>query len=605
MKQSLKIGNMVDDGTGDYLRAGGLKLNSNFDELYYQLGDGKNPHAAGAWKTHSAATSTKLTAEFGKSYTVDTTTGRVTVNLPKGTSAEYNFVIRLRDVFSTWQRNPVTIVPAVGDTIKGSPNPVEIKRNFSDLELVYCSPGRWEYINNKSIDRIDNNDVATVASQEYIATEGQTDFMNIFPAHGYNPVNLKVYHRGNALFYGKDGIFDATNAEVGSPGSAAGQLVAYDGKNIRLRNPCRAGDTIIIVSYMDGLGQWRSSYNRRQVRILDASRTQATTVNGSILVLDDIQNTLEFTVEQLGVDVAQPVNPNACELSINSILQHQAGTAGLPEFRCEGADADNQDDCFDLNGSWVYSATDFRFELDEDGIKIESVRFDKPLEHGDVITLVWYNNNIGTTLSLEEILAQTDSRYMSATDVVNITGQVRITDMDKPFWPNVEAVDPSEFVPSTIAAMFDLFYPVGTIYENTVNPNNPSTYMGFGFWKRMEDRVLVGWSSVAGSKFNLNNNDKNSAGVPSATAGGTGGNVNIFLDKNKIPKLVTDDKVLIADPNGPIIVGGCQFDPNSQGPAYTKYREGQATINKIFDPTPQAIDSMNPYQTVYRWMRIS
>lgn len=51
MKQDIKIGQAVDDGSGDYLRKGGQKINDNFDELYYELGDGDVPFAAGAWKT--------------------------------------------------------------------------------------------------------------------------------------------------------------------------------------------------------------------------------------------------------------------------------------------------------------------------------------------------------------------------------------------------------------------------------------------------------------------------------------------------------------------------------------------------------------------------
>ena len=34
MKELLNIGNAVDDGTGDYLRKGGDKINNNFDEFY-------------------------------------------------------------------------------------------------------------------------------------------------------------------------------------------------------------------------------------------------------------------------------------------------------------------------------------------------------------------------------------------------------------------------------------------------------------------------------------------------------------------------------------------------------------------------------------------
>jgi hypothetical protein len=605
MKQKLNVGSVVDDGTGDYLRAGGLKLNNNFDELYYQLGDGMYPHAAGAWKTYSTSEGAILEADFGKSYTLNTEDGRITVNLPKGAVANYNYVIRLRDVFGTWQRNPVRIVPASGDTIKGSPNAVEINRNFADLELVYCAPGRWEYIQNKSIDRIDNNDIATVVTQEYIASQGQRDFMNVFETHDYNPVNLKVYHRGNLLFYGANNVFDPNNAEVGSPVAGDPEAIQeYDGKNIRLKNACNEGDTVIVVSYMDGLGQWRSSYNRRQVRVLDQKYTDKTTINGSIVVAD-LENKNMYSMLELGVTPDQPVNPNTVELSINSVLQYQAGTAGLPTFRCEGAEADNSNDCFNANGNWVESATDFLFELNDDDTRVEAVRFDKPLEHGDIITLIWYNNNIGTTLSLDDILLETDSRYISSTNYVNITGGVRITDYNEPFWPNVEATAPTEYQPNTIAAIFDLIHPVGTIYENTVNPNNPATYMGFGQWKRLESTVLVGWSSDPGSRFNLNNNHLDPTGQMQSTAGGTGGNANIILKAGQIPMLRTDDKVLVADDNGPIVIGGCQFDPDSQGPAYTKYREEQATINKENIIDAASVDIMNPYITVYRWMRVS
>ena len=47
MKQNIIIGNAVDDGTGDYIRRVGEKINNNFLELYTELGDGSVPHAAG------------------------------------------------------------------------------------------------------------------------------------------------------------------------------------------------------------------------------------------------------------------------------------------------------------------------------------------------------------------------------------------------------------------------------------------------------------------------------------------------------------------------------------------------------------------------------
>ena len=39
-KQTINRGTAANDGTGDNLRAGALKINSNFTELYTALGDG-------------------------------------------------------------------------------------------------------------------------------------------------------------------------------------------------------------------------------------------------------------------------------------------------------------------------------------------------------------------------------------------------------------------------------------------------------------------------------------------------------------------------------------------------------------------------------------
>ena len=141
MKQLINIGNVVDDGTGDYLRKGGEKINSNFSEIYTKLGDGSIPHASGAWKTH---TKTVLKPAFGDAWAINTTNNAVSVELPKGKTTDYNKTIKLRDVWRSWASHNVTLKPAQGDTIKGSPNNRELYKDFMDVELVYCAPGRWE-----------------------------------------------------------------------------------------------------------------------------------------------------------------------------------------------------------------------------------------------------------------------------------------------------------------------------------------------------------------------------------------------------------------------------------------------------------------------------
>ncbi len=601
MKQELKIGAVVDDGSGDYLRQGGQKINNNFNDLYYQLGDGNNPHAAGAWKTFKTFDQSTLKALIGHSYALDTTAGRMTVELPKGRVQDYNTVVRFRDVFNTWQKNPVTIIPAAGDTLKGDPNPKEFNIPLSDLELVYCPPGRWEYVENKQIDRISNSDMASVIRKEYLVeVQDQVDFLDIFDGNEYNIANTEVYHRGNILYYGPN---FSENSDYGSPGTG-NEIVPLNGRDIRLRQKCNIGDTVIIVSYVDGLSQWRSSYNKRQIILKDSSRTTEKSIPGTSFV-GDLKNTKEFTVQMFGISAHEKINPNSLEVKFNGITQVQAGTTGQPDVFCHGADADTPESCALLGGTWGTGLTDYFVVIDENNV-ITGIETDRVMEHGDIITLTWFNNNIGTTIDLEDIIQETDSKYISQGSPISLTGQVVITDFDKPRIPNTEAVPPSEVIVNSPFAIFDLIYPIGTIYENAINPNNPATYMGFGRWTLWgQGQVTVGWNSdVNDPRFAMNNNDLDITGNPSHTAGGTTGSTSVQLNNNNLPPTQTDSKVLISDDNGPIIVGGCQFDPDDTGPVYTKYREDYAKTNETHQ-SPISIDVVQPSITVYRWLRIA
>ncbi|AFO10679.1 baseplate wedge protein [Escherichia phage ECML-134] len=601
MKQNINIGNVVDDGTGDYLRKGGIKINENFDELYYELGDGDVPYSAGAWKTYNASSGQTLTAEWGKSYAINTSSGRVTLQLPKGTVNDYNKVIRARDVFATWNINPVTLVAASGDTIKGSSSSVEINIQFSDLELVYCAPGRWEYVKNKQIDKIISSDISNVARKEFLVeVQGQTDFLDVFNGTSYNANNIRVKHRGNELYYGD--VF-SENSDFGSPGENEGELVPLDGFNIRLRQPCNIGDTVQIETFMDGVSQWRSSYTRRQIKVLDSKLTSKTSLEGSIYVTD-LSTMKSIPFSAFGLIPGEPINPNSLEVRFNGILQQQAGTAGYPLFLCEGANSDTQEGCISLGGEWKESNTDYSIEY-EDGKPI-SLLFDRKFESGDIIVITWFNNDLGTLLEKDDIIELTDDRYVSKGSSTEVTGDVALTDFDKIGWPNVEKVDSYTRTYNSISSIFDSIYPVGSIYENAINPNNPVTYMGFGSWKLFgKGQVLVGWNDdVTDPNFALNNNDLDSSGNPSHTAGGTVGTTSVTLENANLPATKTDERVLIEDENGSVIIGGCQYDPDETGPIYTKYREDYATTNSSHTP-PANISNIQPSITVYRWIRIA
>lgn len=603
MKELINIGNSVDDGTGDYMRVGGDKINNNFNELYTELGDGTNPFPAGSWEEIDSVTNQILDAKFGKSYSINTTAGQVQVNLPKGSIKDYNKPVKIRDVYSTWSTNPVTLVPATGDTIKGASSSTEISTNLSDLELVYCAPGRWEYVANKQLNRISTGDVSTISRREFIATEGQQDFLDVFNGNEYNAANIQIYRRGNMLFYGTDFSVDS---DFGSPGIGT-DIVQLDGRNIRLREPCEAGDAVIIITFLDGIAQWRSTYNRLDLVLLEKTETNEQTIPGVCLV-EDLSTIDTITLEQFGYKLTSNsglVNQNTFEVYLNGIFLNENGTTGIPLFECDGAYANNQEDCELQFGTWKANYDDYTVILDEDETVI-AIQFSRPFTHNDTISIKWFNNNIGTTLELEDILIETDKNYVQRGQPLNLTGTVRITDYDNPSWPNVEENGPTTVDTGNISGIFDVIYPVGTVYENFVNPNNPSTYMYFGSWILAGTRqMLVGWTNdQTDTLFGLNNNDIDVNGNPSATAGGTGGHRELTLTNDQIPASTSTEETLIVDDNGTIIVGGCQFDPDEQGPAYDKYREAKVNINPTHTP-PKNLDILSPYITVYRWMRIA
>ncbi|ADG60067.1 baseplate wedge subunit [Acinetobacter phage Acj9] len=602
MKEILNIGEVVDDGTGDYLRAGGEKIKNNFDDTYNELGDGNRLFPAGAWDTIESSKGNVLDAAFGKSYAIDTTGGNIHVKLPKGSVADYNKPVKIRDTFGTWQANGVTVSPAIGDTLKGSGDSQLFATNLQDLEFVYCAPGRWEFNPNKLLNRTSSESATSVYKKEFLCTEGQTDFIDVFGTADFNLINTQVYHRGNMLYYGTD---FSDNSDFGSPGTGS-DIVKLDGRSIRLRDPAKLGDSVVITTYVDGVSQWRSTYNRLDCMILDDKLTDEQSLDGTRLVAD-LATLDSITVEQLGYTQSSNsglINPNTFEVYRNGVILNESGNAGLPLYKCEGADAKTNTDCQALGGTWTLSNIDYSYTVSEDTGSIESIQFGTPFEHGDVVTIKWFNNDIGTTLEIDEIIDETDNHYIQRGPTYQFNGRVRLTDFENPAWPNVEPAPETQVRVSTPADIFDIVYPVGTIYENGINPNNPATYM-LGTWMLWGTRrVLVGWTDdINDTQFGLNNNDIDSNGNPTHTAGGTGGARTATITNDHLPATQTDEKVLIADNNGSVIVGGCQFDPDDQGPAYNKYREDYAKTNSQHVP-PKALSTLDPYVTVYRWMRI-
>ena len=718
-KEDINVGNVVDDGTGDYLRRGGLKINNNFNEIYNNLGDGNIPYAAGAWKNYEGTA--VLLLGFGQAYTINTTAHEVSVTLPEGTFADYGKVIKLRDVFGTWANNAVLVYPSGTDTIKNEIGVTRLTKNNLDAEMVYCSPGNWEYASNKLVSGISSLG-STVVKREYIATANQTDFLDIFES-GYNAESLEVYQRGNLLYYGGqisdnsdygsvpdveptpvtcqftaqydptdptnerfgyrldgtiigtltpnlvetivirelisndvsklttidfanntrpnnnnvitltvDGYkayltWDASNslytcvdaalstrliAAITAPTTiilSMGILNTLDGKSIRLERPATLGDTIVVVSYLDGLATYRSSYTRETIRVYDEKLTpvEIETIAGSRWV-GDLSTKYKFNLSDFGLLESETFNPESLEVIINGTQLTRAGDADIPAFACEGFDAIDETVCVANGGVWSESGDDFSPVLDANN-RWRDIIFNTELNHEDIICIKWYNNEIGTMLEWDTpngIEDRGDERWLISDSTYTRKNNLMYTDITKPSATTARiTTDIEDQVRlSTVEMLLQSIYPIGSMYLNANNPNNPADYMGFGTWIRAsQGRVLVGWNedNASDPNFGLNYNDLDTNGNPRHSAGNTSGSIGETLIVDNIPALISSEKALIPDVNGDKIIGGCQFDPDDEGPAFSKYREDNIHIRPGATPLP--FNVIQPFITVNIWIR--
>ncbi|MGL4522759.1 MAG: phage baseplate protein [Bacilli bacterium] len=601
MKQTIGIGNIVDDGTGDYLRLGGEKINNNFNDLYAELGDGQVPYPAGAWKNHTAAA---LSPKFGQSFNLNTTTNQIRVTLPEGRPADYGRVIKLRDVWGTWSANPVIIEPSGTNTIKGGSTSSRLYRDLQDVELVFVSPGNWEYLNNKLVSRLSNSDGATVAKKEFIATQDQTDFIDVFGEAPYNTNNIEVYRRGNMLYYGDD--FSA-ESDFGSVGTADA-VVALDGRTIRLRAPCNAGDTITIVTYLDDLAVFKTSYVAKTIQVFDANYegTLETDENKDQIFIGDLSKKKVWNLSDFGLtDTDGQMNPFSTEVQINGRNLVKAGTALLPAFICEkdtGADFSivSESSCVADGGKWEESGIDFSVIKDQFD-KFTQVKIQEPLKSGDMLTVKWYNNDIGSVMEWEEIKANADNFYLNNEYRFVRKNRIRYNDYADPNPCNVETIAEVEtnIKFSDITSLLMSVYPVGSVYMNAHNKNNPAEYMGFGIWvPYAKGQSIVGWDDGSTAHFTNYTGDCGTVKSP----GGSGGHVEHEIQQNEVPQVSSDDEVLIKDPNGDVLIGQCLLDPDDQGPGYRSYREDKLSSN--VNKGGVNISLLQPFVTVAAWLRV-
>ena len=126
---------------------------------------------------------------------------------------------------------------------------------------------------------------------------------------------------------------------------------------------------------------------------------------------------------------------------------------------------------------------------------------------------------------------------------------------------------------TTLAALGNLFYPVGSLYMNQAVSTNPATLLGFGTWVAITDRVIIG----VGSTF-----------TPVAT---TGGSQTVTIAQANLPSYNLSATVYNANGSG---LTGIQGTTNGAT---------ASTANVPSGGSGTALNVMNPYYAAYIWYR--
>lgn len=676
MKQTITLGSVVDDGTGDYLRSGGIKINNNFNDIYSELGDGTRVHSAGAWKVHSFANDgANLAVKFGESYVVDTTTGIVNITLPNALITDVGKVIRIRDARGSWGLNSVFI--SANKNIKDRTT-VEFSNQYSDLEFIYTGT-IWQYAPQRRVNAFTFGDSPTVLRKAVLASSGQRDFDFYTELNSeYNTAAFEVYRRGNLMYYG-DGVnefsdygsipphasvyygdgkafaipddwepstlydtntivkvatgdvddYDAgtwaydyyrSTARHTSSGTFADDLSTYwrqlnvgdiyppDGRTIRLTLKAVENDPIALVTYLTDISSFRSSVQTKTVKILDNTNLSEGAINGQSIKLDTTENQT-ITIQDMGMYEKLQFNPDTLIVELNGNRLTKAGDAGTSY-------GDNP------------AVDDFDVQYEQDDTdQWNTLIFGIKFKDGDILTVTWFDNVIGSLLEWDEgdqpIVDRGDARWLQSTGEMTTKNSISFTDNQ----PNAASVQTDSEIQTqrveTVSDLLNYIYPIGSMYFNSHNPSNPAEYMGFGTWVRYaQGRVPVGWYPETGgqydSLFSLNNQFLNAQGSPRAVSGGIGGFKSVTLTSSNIPELTsgvdnedsrddsnsTEQYALVArSSSGTINLNGCQPDPDSNSISLSMYKEEPIKVNNGVNPT--GVNIVQPFVTVHIWVRVA
>lgn len=592
-KQTINLGAVVDDFTGDYLRQGGEKINDNFDEIYSELGDEVVLHPAGAWKIHDfTGDGATLNINLGQQYHIKTSGGAVTVTLPAVTAADVGRVIKISDVYGTWSSNEVLVQKTGASvSINGSATPVSFTTNYTIVQFVLTDTGAgydWKYLAGLTHDDLLAADTsAGIATSHYIMGQDDIAGVIIVPG-GYNPDAVEVYLNGVMLYYdaaglGNTGISDYGSADISS------SFIALNGQNIKIRSGKYKNDDIVTVkSYSNSLVAQTPSYKRYSITAYDALAAIGlgyTNDNPGQYIIRanfDTEENNTFVLTDFGA-------PEGLEFLYNGTQVFVGGLLLTPTDIADLTAGDNYSLITDSNGQ-------LNTLVINPGI----------LATNQIITVVLFTNELGILLPWEgqdSVKSRGDETWLNTEAEIDRTDKIGFISIPATINDMTEEHDAMSFAPANktavademgtrindIYSLFNTIYPIGTVYENTSNPANPAKYMGFGTWVPYgEGKVLFGYDH----------------GDPTFGENVTGGQISIVLGSENIPPLPVSPAAakVLTDDTGEINITGCLPDTDDVVPTASLTA---TTLTANEDVDPNEISTLPPYTTVYRWVRVA
>lgn len=603
MKQDINLGTALDSGTGDYLRRGGRKINENFGEVYNQLGDSNiiQPANLGIRYFTAGIDGNVLNAEIGQIYAIDAGAESVTVNLPNVTSTDIGRGCIFMDPFGTWNVNNVSFVTS-GTATFGATNQFTSVVRYAKVNMVFTNPNLWAFNSGQRLDQFsDVAEASRYVRYRIVEQDGETDFMNVFPIE-YNDAALDVIVNGTDLFYGNN---FSSLSEFGSIDDD--NITALNGYDIRIREPLSKGDIVKFVTYTRSTGTSPTSVEDYTIQLLPDTSTEDA-VTDKVIKADLSQPTVDLLITDIGGSSTAQFNIDATFVYVDGVKLTRAGTADLPLGSCTVGTYDTESTCTANGGTWTHSYDQFQVIINDgvaDTIRINTDNLDEV--NGNRITVKTFNYIIGTLTPIDQVVAESDLRYMRTTDFITRKNKISYSDPENPTNATVVNVPGTESIRfDSFTKMFDTLYPVGTLYTNTHNPANPADYMGVGVWERYaEGRSIVGWDSrttdgVYDPDFGLNNNDLNNLGIPQPSAGATRGGKTKLLTLSNIPILSAAGQWLRR------AAGNTGFFKNfgdfGNVEAVSSYNEEVLSVGSN-NPTP--VNVIQPSVTVYAWVRVA